>query len=99
MLPENLERNYELIAGEIVEKKVSNSRASRIAAWFIMKLGLFVDDHELGNITATDGGYIVSGERYIPDAAFLSKSRCPVSNCLSKTSCRNKLPAHFLSRH
>jgi Uma2 family endonuclease len=78
MQPENADRNFELIAGEMVEKLVSNSRSSRIAAWILMKLGVFVDEHELGYVTGPDGGYIVCGERYIPDGAFLSKTRRPV---------------------
>ena len=31
--PENADRNFELIAGEMVEKLVSNSRSSVIGLW------------------------------------------------------------------
>ena len=77
-LPANLHRNLELIAGEIVEKVVSNPRSSAIAAWILGKMAVFVDTHDLGHVTGADGGYVVSGERYIPDAAFVAKARQPV---------------------
>ncbi len=77
-LPENVNRNFELIAGEIVEKVVSHPRSSAIAVWMAGKLSAFVDAHDLGHVTGADGGYVVSGEQYIPDAAFISKARCPV---------------------
>ena len=77
-LPENANRNFELIAGEIIEKMVSHPRSSKIALWMMGKVSDFVDKHDLGHVTGADGGYIVSGERYIPDGAFISKVRCPV---------------------
>ena len=77
-LPENLHRNFELIAGEIVEKMVSNPRSSAIGAFIIGKLSPFVHENDLGHVTGADGGYVVSGEHYIPDGAFISKTRCPV---------------------
>ena len=74
-LPENLHRNLELVAGEIVEKVVSNPRSSAIAAWIMGKMVVFVEAHDLGHVTGADGGYVVSGERYIPDGAFVAKVR------------------------
>jgi Uma2 family endonuclease len=38
---------------------------------------LFVKQHDLGRVTGADGGYWVSGERYIPDVAVVSKARQP----------------------
>jgi Uma2 family endonuclease len=67
-----------LIAGEMLEKTVSNSRASVIGLWLGALIAFFVYQRDLGYVTGADGGYIVSGERYIPDGAFLSKARCPV---------------------
>jgi Uma2 family endonuclease len=77
MQPENLNRNFELIAGEIVEKVVSNSRSSIIALWIMSRMVIFVDEHDLGLTSGADGGYVVSGERYIPGGAFISKARHP----------------------
>lgn len=76
MLPENADRMFELIGGEIVEV-VSNGKSSRIGMKVGARITIFVDEHGLGYVTGADGGYRVSGERYIPDAAFVSKQRQP----------------------
>ena len=75
---ENRGRSFELIAGEIVEKMVSSPRSSIVANWIMSRVTIFVDEHDLGHVSGADGGYVVSGERYIPDGAFISKERCPV---------------------
>ena len=38
---------------------------------------VFVREHDLGRVTGADGGYVVSGGRYIPDVAFISKEKQP----------------------
>ncbi len=73
-LPENAERLFEYIGGEVVEV-VSNQRSSRIAARIIGFLFAYLQQHDIGFLTSSDGGYQIAGERYIPDAAFVSKSR------------------------
>jgi Uma2 family endonuclease len=77
-LPENADRSFELIAGEIIEKMVSNPRSSKIGVRIGGRLSVFIDEHNLGVVTGADGGYMVGHERYIPDAAFISKARQPV---------------------
>lgn len=74
--PENIERDFEYIGGEIFEV-VSNSYSSEIAAIIIVYLGAFLLRHNIGRLTGADGGYIIAGERYIPDAAFISYARQP----------------------
>lgn len=69
--PENAAHHYELIAGEVV-LVVSNGYVSRVAARIVRFLDAFVDEHKLGRVTTADGGYMVGGQPYIPDAAFLS---------------------------
>ncbi|MDZ4765080.1 MAG: Uma2 family endonuclease [Chloroflexota bacterium] len=76
-LPENVNRSYEYIEGSIVEV-VSRSKPSRIAAYVGGRISIFVFDNKLGTVTTTDGGYMVDGERYIPDAAYVSFKRQPV---------------------
>lgn len=74
--PEYADRLFEYIGGEIVEV-VSNPRSSAIA----LRIGYFITaylmQHPIGFATGADGGYIVAGERYIPDVAFISKARQP----------------------
>jgi Uma2 family endonuclease len=76
LLPENAGRMFEYIGGETVEV-VSNNFSSMIGMFIGAMLTVFVRTHDLGYVTGADGGYRVSGERYIPDAAFISKARQP----------------------
>lgn len=76
LLPENADRNFEFIGGEIFEV-VSNNSASEIAGVFIGELYTFVRARKLGRVTVPDGGYTIMGEQYIPDCAFVSYQRQP----------------------
>lgn len=75
-LPENADRLFEYIGGEIVEA-VSNTYASAVAARINYWISHYVVQHESGHVTGADGGYVVAGERYIPDVAFVAKTRQP----------------------
>lgn len=75
-LPENVDRRLELVEGEIVEV-VSSGYSSETAANLLAAIKLFAGGHKLGRVTGADGGYVVSGERYIPDVAFISFARQP----------------------
>ena len=75
--PENATRNLELIAGEVVEKMVSSPRSSAIGAFITGALAMFIRQHDLGRVTGADGGYVVGEDKYIPDAAYISKARQP----------------------
>ncbi len=75
-LPENADRRLELIGGRIVEV-VSNSDSSEIGAFLIEMISGFVRRHKLGRVTASDGGYCVAGERYIPDVGFVRREKQP----------------------
>lgn len=68
---------YEFIRGEIVEV-VSNNYASRVAGLFLFFIQLHTRQHKIGgSVTGADGGYIIAGDRYIPDVAFISQQRQP----------------------
>lgn len=75
-LPENADRTFEFIAGEIVEVP-SNPYASNIASRINRRMGNFVEDGDLGYVTDGQGGYRVHGEPYAPDVAFISKLKQP----------------------
>jgi len=75
LLPENAERLFEFIGGEIVEVP-SNPYSSEIASNISFYLKLFLREKNIpGHVTGEAGGYRVSGERYAPDVAYLSKAR------------------------
>lgn len=73
-LPENADRNFEFIGGEIVEVP-SNPYASKVASIFNGEIYIFNKDKDLGHLTGEAGGYKVSDERYAPDVGFLTKAR------------------------
>ncbi|MCA0454671.1 MAG: Uma2 family endonuclease [Chloroflexi bacterium] len=75
-LPENANRDFEFIEGKVVEV-VSNNYSSKIGGMFLIKIGVHVVAGDLGDVTGADGGYMVMGERYIPDVAFISREKQP----------------------
>jgi Uma2 family endonuclease len=80
MHPENVDKAYEFVAGEIVEKIVSNQRSSQIAYKIGIFIGMFILQHELGRLTGEQGGFVVGNERYIPDVGYMSYARQPIDN-------------------
>lgn len=74
MLPENAERLFEFIGGEVVEVP-SNPYSSAIGMRIATDISVFVRQNNLGHVTGEAGGYMVAGERYAPDVAFVSKGR------------------------
>ena len=69
--PENADKLYEYVGGEIVEVP-SNPYASKISQIISGEIYAFLKGKNLGHLTGEAGGYIVSGERYAPDVAFIS---------------------------
>jgi Uma2 family endonuclease len=74
--PENVNRDWELINGRIVEV-VANRGSSRYGMYIGAVMTLFARERDLGWVTGADGGYMVEGERYIPDVGYISKARQP----------------------
>jgi Uma2 family endonuclease len=75
-LPENADKRLEFIGGEIVEV-VTNNYASEIAITIATEIKAYARSKNLGRVTGADGGYMVSGDRYIPDVAFISRAKQP----------------------
>ncbi len=73
-LPENSERRFELINGEIVEVP-SNAYASETGINIAFLLKLYLRERNIGRIAGESGGFMVDGERFAPDVAFLSYAR------------------------
>lgn len=70
LLPENVEREFEYIGGEVHEV-VSNPKSSNLGVRMSTFVGIYLMSHDIGHLTGADGGYMVSGERYIPDVGFI----------------------------
>ena len=73
--PENRDRLFELINGEIVEKVASFS-PSKVAMRIGRLIGNFAD--EIGYVTGADGSYILSPDyEFMPDVGYISKTSLP----------------------
>jgi len=68
--------DYEYIAGEVVAV-VSNNYCSMVAAKILTLIGMYLLENDIGYVTGADGGYVVQGERYIPDVGFIGKDKQP----------------------
>lgn len=88
-LPENADKNFEFVEGEIIEKMATNGYCSELAMRIGRFIGNFVDDSDMGHVTGADGGYKISEERYIPDVAYVSKIR---QEALDKRGGYNSVP-------
>jgi Uma2 family endonuclease len=78
LLPENADRRLEWHDGLIIgedQEMVSSFSASNTAAMLITLLGMYLMQHPIAVLTSSDGGYIVNGARYIPDAAVVRVER------------------------
>ncbi|MEQ8676291.1 MAG: Uma2 family endonuclease [Aggregatilineales bacterium] len=69
--PENAERLFEYIGGRAVEVP-SNPLASKIAGIIFGELYIWLKTHDIGHLTGESGGYLVDGEKYAPDVAFVA---------------------------
>lgn len=74
--PAQRDTDYELIAGEVVAV-VSHPTASRLGARLLIRVGGFVEEHNLGEVSGADGGYIIGEGRYIPDVGFIATANLP----------------------
>jgi Uma2 family endonuclease len=74
-LPENEDRRWELINGEIVEMAPSSKINSLIALLIATYLTPHIMKHKLGYVTGADGGYLVGRSVLEPDFGYISKVR------------------------
>jgi Uma2 family endonuclease len=71
-LPENDDEVFEYAGGEIIEVP-SNPFAFKIDGIIFGELYIFLRGKDWGHLTSEAGGYMVNGERYAPNVAFISK--------------------------
>jgi Uma2 family endonuclease len=74
--PDNADKTFEYIGGAIVEVP-SNAFVSKLAGIILTFINMYLFQHDIGHATGEAGGYMVSGERYAPDVAFISYARQP----------------------
>jgi Uma2 family endonuclease len=75
--PENADRIFELIDGEIVEKMPSIT-PSKLAVRIGRLVGNYLDGISIGYVTGEAGGYKLSEkDTFNPDVGYISKARLP----------------------
>ncbi|HYI13972.1 MAG TPA: Uma2 family endonuclease [Thermomicrobiales bacterium] len=76
-LPDD-DKQYELVEGVLIEMSPSSRYHSRDGQRIATRLGVFVEDHDLGEVHGADGGFILRRNPDTvrsPDAAFVRKER------------------------
>lgn len=77
-MPENRDRLFEFIDGEIIEKMPS-FEPSELATEIIYYLKHYLKQNPIGRLTAPDGSYIMSDDDdpdvFIPDVGYISNER------------------------
>jgi len=69
---------YELVRGVLVRMPPSGKRATRIARRLSARLGDYVDERGLGEVTGEQGGYrLAPGTDLAPDVGFIRADRLP----------------------
>ncbi|MEL6272261.1 MAG: Uma2 family endonuclease [Chloroflexota bacterium] len=74
---ENIERNFEYIGGEIVQKMVSNDAAAIVASYIQGFIFIYLRANRIGRVMGDNTGYMVGSERYIPDVSYISYEKHP----------------------
>jgi Uma2 family endonuclease len=77
--PENENRYFELIEGELIEMPPPGGAHGQLASKLARYLGNFADEHNLGVVTVETGYHPPNNRKTLlaPDVAFISKERAP----------------------
>jgi len=79
LLPENADKRFELINGEIYEVNAPSPIHNFVGSMFVRRIGGYLDDHDIGYVFGDAVSYTLSnGDELIPDVSFLSKQRQPL---------------------
>jgi Uma2 family endonuclease len=70
------EKSYEIVAGHPEEKEMPGARHGAISTRLIIRLGSFVESHNLG-IVFTETNFKIGENERIPDIAFVTADRIP----------------------
>jgi Uma2 family endonuclease len=80
-LPDDGKR-YELVEGTLIEMATPTHAHALVSGRLFTRLSVYVEDHDLGYVTGSDGGYLLSTNPEtgrdtvrIPDVAFVTKAR------------------------
>jgi Uma2 family endonuclease len=71
-LPENADRHFEFINGEVVEKAPPKHRHSAVIMRLCSRITVHIEDNDLPGYTSGEtGGFMFGSRRYLPDCAYV----------------------------
>jgi Uma2 family endonuclease len=71
------EREYEIVNGQPEEKEMAGAKHGGVGHRLGRRLGLFVEDHQLGEVYGPDTTFLIGENQRLPDIAFVSAARMP----------------------
>ncbi|MBI1765940.1 MAG: Uma2 family endonuclease [Acidobacteria bacterium] len=71
------EKQLEWVNGHAEVKEAAGARHSRIGARLTAKLGVYLDEHPIGQIYGPDTTFTIGANERIPDAAFVAATHIP----------------------
>lgn len=84
MVEENEYPSFELVDGELTEKREMGGKASKLCSKLCRRVGTFVEQHDLGHVFNSEASYkCFPGARVSirkPDISFVKRGRFPKEN-------------------
>jgi len=71
------EKLYELVDGKPEEKEMAGAKHGRVGVRLIIRLGAFVEAHNLGGVYGPDVTFQIGSNQRLPDVAFVAAERFP----------------------
>jgi Uma2 family endonuclease len=72
------DKEYEIVAGQPVEKIMGGARHSGVGVRLVARLASHVEAHQLGGVYGPDTTFQIGENQRIPDIAFVAAARFPV---------------------
>ncbi|MBI1764791.1 MAG: Uma2 family endonuclease [Acidobacteria bacterium] len=76
-LADDADKIYELVDGQWEAKDMGSSRHSGVGTRLIIRLGGYVEAHQLGGVYGPDATFQIGQNERLPDVSFLSAARMP----------------------
>lgn len=76
-LAEDADKTYELVDGQWEAKEMGTMRHSGVGTRLIIRLGGYVETHQLGGVYGPDATFQIGRNERLPDVSFLSAARMP----------------------
>jgi Uma2 family endonuclease len=76
-LDEDFDKKYEIVNGQPEAKEMGTMRHSGVGTRLIVRLGSYVETHQLGGVYGPDATFLIGTKERLPDVSFLSAARFP----------------------